>query len=199
MRVKPSRTTRRPPIALRLHKADTQEPDRILAACAGDEAARDWIVRHYTPPIYRFCYRLLRNEQDARDVSQETLLRVLRNLHRYDPKHRFTTWAFTIARNACIDLQRKRKRIGPWTDREVVDTAPSPLAQTQQRIRAERLERALQELPDMYREILVLYHFEHLKYTEIAAVLDIPLGTVMNRIFRARRKLRVIYEDQEAS
>jgi RNA polymerase sigma-70 factor (ECF subfamily) len=132
-------------------------------------------------------------------VSQETLLRVLKNLHRYDPKHRFTTWSFTIARNACIDLQRKRKRIGPATDREVVDTAPSPLAQTEQRIRAERLAQALQVLPDMYREILVLYHFEHLKYAEIADVLGIPLGTVMNRIFRARRKLRVIYEDQEAS
>ena len=51
----------------------------------------------------------------------------------------------------------------------------------------------------MYREVLALYHFEHLKYSEIAEVLDIPLGTVMNRIFRARRKLRVIYEDQEAS
>ncbi len=142
---------------------------------------------------------MLRNEQDARDVTQETLLRVLRNLHRYDPKYRFTTWAFTIARNACIDEQRKRKRIGPATDREVVDPAPSPLAQTQQRLRAARLECAMDELPDKYREILVLYHFEHLKYAEIAEVLSIPLGTVMNRIFRARKRLRVLYEDQEAS
>jgi RNA polymerase sigma-70 factor (ECF subfamily) len=127
------------------------------------------------------------------------MLRVLRNLHRYDPKYRFTTWAFTIARNACIDEIRKRKRVGPSTDREVVDPGPSPFAQTQQRIRAERLNLALEVLPDKYREILVLYHFEHLKYSEIADVLDIPLGTVMNRIFRARRRLRVVYEDQEAS
>lgn len=140
----------------------------------------------------------MRNEQDARDVTQETLLRVLRNLDRYNPQYRFTTWAFTIARNACIDEQRKRKHIGPATEREVVDPGPSPLAVTQQRMRADRLEKALEILPDKYREILVLYHFEHLKYTEIADVLGIPLGTVMNRIFRARKRLRVIYEDQES-
>ena len=142
---------------------------------------------------------MLRNEQDAREVTQETLLRVLRNLHRYDPTRRFTTWAFTIARNACIDEQRRRKKVGPSSDKEVVDHAPSPLDQTVERLRAERLERALAELRPKYREVLVLYHFEHLKYVEIAQVLDIPLGTVMNRIFRARRRLRAIYESQEGS
>ncbi len=138
---------------------------------------------------------MLKNDEDARDAAQDTLVKVLRNLHQYDPNRKFSTWVFGIARNTCIDEHRRRKR-RVWDEpRDVVDDSPTPLQMAWQSERAERLGQALEQLPPMYREVLVLYHFEHLKYCEIAESLDLPMGTVMNRIFRARRKLRAIYED----
>ena len=183
-------------LALRLHEGNDDEPARILAARDGDEAARGWLVDRWSGPVYRFCRRMLNHDQDAYDAAQDTLVKVLKNLHRYDPNRSFSTWVFGIARNTCIDEHRRRKRRAYDEPGEVVDANPSPLQNAARFQRAEILERALQDIPPMYREVLVLYHFEHKKYTEIAEVLDLPLGTVMNRIFRARKKLRTAYEAQ---
>jgi RNA polymerase sigma-70 factor (ECF subfamily) len=139
---------------------------------------------------------MLANDQDARDAAQDTLVKVLKNLHRYDPNRRFSTWVFGIARNTCIDEHRRRKRRAYDEPRDVVDTGETPHQHAARSQRAEHLNAALTELPPMYREVLVLYHFEHKKYSEISEILDLPMGTVMNRIFRARRKLRVIYESR---
>src|SRR5690606_19050060 len=106
----------------------------------------------------------------------------------------FSTWVFGIARNTCIDEHRRRRRRAWDEPGEVVDTSPSPLQEVQRAERAERLETALAQIPPMYREILALFHFEHLRYSEIAEVLELPMGTVMNRIFRARRKLREVFD-----
>lgn len=145
--------------------------------------------------MWRFCRRMLLNDEDAHDACQESLVKVLRNLDRYDPDRSFSTWVFGIARNTCIDEHRRRKRRA-WDEPGDVadDAAPTPLQRVAQHQRANLLEEALASLPPMYREILVLYHFEHRKYTEIAEILELPLGTVMNRIFRARKKLRDLYE-----
>ena len=173
------------------------ERERILAALEGNRGACEWLIRQYTPAVYRFAYRMLRNEQDARDVAQDTLIKVIKNLHRYDVNRKFSTWVFGIARNTAIDEQRKRKRIAPAPVKEPAYEGPSPLEMTSRSERAGRLHSALGELPPKYQEILVLYHFEHLKYSEIADTLEIPIGTVMNRIFRARRRLRVLYDARE--
>ncbi len=155
------------------------------------------MVDEFTPPVYRFCLRMLRNDQDARDATQDTLLKVMRNLHRYDARWRFSTWVFGIARNTCIDEYRRRKRVAPAPAREVQDHRPLPSDNVDRSMRASRLHAALDELPELYREVLVLYHFQHLKYREIAELLDIPIGTVMNRIFRARKKLRALYGEED--
>jgi RNA polymerase sigma-70 factor (ECF subfamily) len=183
-------------LALRLHEGTDDEPARIAAARDGDPAARAWIVERWTPPVWRFSRRMLTNDEDAGDATQETLVKVLRNLDRYDPTRSFATWVFGIARNTCIDEHRRRKRRSWDEPGDVVDTAPSPLQDAARYQRAEILEKALADLPPMYREILILYHFEHRKYTEIAEILELPLVTVMNRIFRARKKLRALYEEQ---
>jgi RNA polymerase sigma-70 factor, ECF subfamily len=181
-------------LALRLHEGRDDEPAQVAAATDGNSEAQAWIVHRWTAPVYRFAYRMLGNEQDARDAAQESLVKVLRNLHRYDPNRSFSTWVFGITRNTCIDEHRRRKRRGFNEPGDVVDPSPSPLQEVSRAERAERLKQALQTLPPLYRDVLVLYHFEHLKYNEIAEALEIPLGTVMNRIFRARRKLRDVYE-----
>lgn len=172
-----------------------EEPQRIALARDGDELSRAWLVRRFTPAVYRFCVRMLKNDEDARDATQDTLVKVLRNLNRYDPNRSFKTWVFGIARNTCIDEHRRRRRRAWDEPGEVVDVGPSPLQEVSRARRAERLREAMDQLPPMYREVLVLYHFEHLKYVEIAEALDLPMGTVMNRIFRARKKLRAVYDE----
>jgi len=174
------------------------EQAQIEAARDGDEQARAWLLQQYSVSVFRFCYRMLSNEEDAQDAAQESMVKVLRNLHRYDANWRFSTWVFGIARNTCIDEHRRRRRRRSSSQVEVVDTSPSPFERTERQERAGRLRSALDQVPPLYREVLLLYHFEQLKYREIADLLDIPLGTVMNRIFRARKRLRAVYDDLNA-
>lgn len=188
-----------PLLALRLHDTHHDEAAQIAAARDGDESAQQWLLQKWSGPTFRYSMRMLANEQDARDAAQDTLVKVLRNLHRYDPKRKFSTWVFGICRNTCIDEHRRRKRRSYDEPKDVVDEGPTPLQEATRSQRAEQLLVALESVPPMYREVLVLYHFEHLKYTEIAEALELPLGTVMNRIFRARKKLRVLYEEQGGS
>ena len=166
----------------------------MQAAVDGDPTAQQWLVKRYQPTIKRFAQHMMGNQQDANDIAQETMVKALKNLHRYNNKWRFSTWLISIARNTCIDEFRRRKRRSFDEPPEVVDTSPSPLELASQQRRAERLRAALDKLSPLYREVLVLYHFEHLKYQEIAELLNIPIGTVMNRIFRARKKLRAVYD-----
>jgi RNA polymerase sigma-70 factor (ECF subfamily) len=181
---------------LRLHAGSEDVATRVALASDGDPAARAWVVERFAPSVYRFALRMLGDEQDARDATQDTLVKVLAHLDQYDPTRSFTTWVFGIARNTCIDEHRRRVRRSPDELGEVVDTGPTALTVLGRRERAARLHDALAQIPPMYREILVLYHFEHLKYTEIAEVLELPLGTVMNRIFRARVKLRELLGEE---
>jgi RNA polymerase sigma-70 factor (ECF subfamily) len=185
-------------LALRLEPAPVDEQAFIAAALEGDPQARAWLLQQHSTPVYRFCLRMLANQEDAQDAAQETMVKVLRNLHRYRSDWRFSTWVFGIARNTCIDEHRRRKRRRTTSEVEVVDCSASPLELTEREMKAERLRSALDDLPPLYREVLLLYHFEQLKYREIADLLELPLGTVMNRIFRARQRLRTIYDDQEA-
>ncbi|MEC7947884.1 MAG: RNA polymerase sigma factor [Myxococcota bacterium] len=189
---------RRSALSLRLHDNLFDEKARIRLAAGGDQQARAWIVERYTPIVYRYARRMLRHEQDARDATQDTLVKVLRSLDRYDDQWRFTTWVVGIARNTCIDEFRKRRRRSDFEAPELADPGPAPDSLAARNVRAERLHEALDALTPLYRDVLVLYHFEHLKYQEIADLLGIPIGTVMNRIFRARRKLRAAYEAQDA-
>lgn len=183
-------------LALRVHEGGIDEDERIAAAADGDVGARAWLVERWTPTIYRFALRMVGDEQDASDLAQDTMLRVLNSLDRYDPSRPFSTWVFGIARNACIDEHRKRQHRRHEPVDEVADARASPLQDASREQRAEQLHAALAEIPPMYREVLVMYHFEHLKYAEIAEILGLPLGTVMNRIFRARQRLRAVFEDR---
>ena len=100
------------------------------------------MIQRYTPSVYRFCARMLRDDEDARDAAQNTLVKVIRNLHRYDPERKFSTWVFGIARNTAIDEQRRRRFTTELGDRDLADTRSSPLEETSRQERAERLHEA---------------------------------------------------------
>ena len=191
--------TQEPPLSLRLLPNLPTERDRIAAAQRGDEAARQWLLEQYTPVVYRFCIRMMGNEQDARDITQDVFVKVLRHLPKYDRRWAFKTWVFTIARNTCLDEFRRRKRRGEVAETEVVATGPSPLDEVDRKMTADQLTAALQDISPMYREVIVLHHLENRKFAEISQMLDIPMGTVMNRIFRARQRLRNAYEARQSA
>lgn len=189
---------RRPTLSLHVLPPVVDEQDRILAARDGDGAAQQWLVQRFTPMIFRFCLRMTQNEQDARDATQDTFFKVLRKLDRYDDSYRFQTWLFSIARNTCIDVHRRRKRRPESQERDVAHHGPSPLDEAAKRHDADRVHRALANIPEIYREIITLYHLEGMLYREIAEITGLPMGTVMNRLFRARRKLREALEAMDA-
>ncbi len=138
--------------------------------------------------------------EDARDVTQEVFVKVYGALDSYDSRYKFSTWLFRIAGNAAIDHLRRRKvrpiSIEPPQDEDgprridPADTRPDPHEDlARQRLRR-ALDAAIEKLPWDYRELISLRHYGELPYEEIAELKGMPLGTVKNKLFRARRALR---------
>jgi RNA polymerase sigma-70 factor (ECF subfamily) len=153
------------------------------------------LVLPHLPACYNLARWLLRSEPDAEDCVQEAMVRALRAFSQFrggDPR----AWLFTIVRNSCYTHLRRRRPAGTLSpvegsqELEVRDPAPDPEATLVQKSEQERVRRALGELPIEFREVLVLKEFEDLSYKEIAEVADIPLGTVMSRLSRARQRLQ---------
>jgi RNA polymerase sigma-70 factor, ECF subfamily len=185
-------------VAAMAEMAACSEPELVARARQGDDAARDELARRCRRPAYLLALQLLRDPDDALDVAQDALLRVFTHLDRFQPGRAVQPWLATIVRNRACDLLRRRQRRpveplegdGGETRREVIDHAPGPEATAAERQLQARVWRALGELAEPHREILVLRDYQDLSYEEIAHVLGVPLGTVMSRLHRARRALR---------
>lgn len=178
--------------------ADEQVVARILAGHGEDF---EELVRRHQGAIYSFLLRMVRDPEEALDLSQEVFLKVFCSLERFDPRFRFTTWMYRIASNAAIDQIRKRRGAAllsldapagddPGVMREVAGNAPTPDQFLQARETKGHLEDALEMLPAEYREVLLLRHQGERRYDEIARITGLPIGTVKNRIFRAREMLK---------
>lgn len=141
--------------------------------------------------IHRAALGFLGKPEEAREVAQEALLKAHRAREAYDPTLPFYPWLYRILKNTCLDaIARRRHRATPGLDAERVGAdGPSSVDRiaTAEEVRA--LWRAMETLPEEHKEILNLRHFQDLAYDEIAEVLAIPRGTVMSRLFRARRAL----------
>lgn len=173
----------------------------IARARMGEEAAFAELLARYRAPVYNLCVRMLKNREDAEDIAQEVFVKVFAMLERYDERYAFRSWLFKIAANQCIDFIRKNRvklvRLdepvdyrGEEIERQLPDDAPAP----DQELEHEEVSRVLlavtDELPPHYRSMIVLRHQEHLAYEEIAAIMDLPLGTVKARIHRARAMMK---------
>jgi len=140
------------------------------------------------------------SREDALDLSQEIFLKVFGALHRFNPEFRFSTWLFRIAGNAAIDHLRKRKpRTIPLetTDSDGHVSSPEykssdldPFGRLRNTERGDAIARAIADLPAEFRELIALRHFTGLSYEEIAEIKNMPLGTVKNKLFRARAVLK---------
>lgn len=169
---------------------------------AGEEELFEVLVRRYQARILSHVARMIGSRDDALDLSQEIFVKVFQALHRYNPEFKFSTWLFRIAGNAAIDHLRKRRlRTVPL---EVPDTSGQgrvssfeyrsadldPYADLRNSERGQSIARAIARLPPEFRELITLRHFTGLSYEEIAEIKQMPLGTVKNKLFRARTVLK---------
>jgi RNA polymerase sigma-70 factor (ECF subfamily) len=169
---------------------DDDDRTLIVAAQAGDRDALDRLLRRHHDRFFAVCRRLTGNEADARDATQEALVAVVRGLPRYDGRAAFTTWAYRVVTNACLDeLRRRRRRPDPGLpDHEAERPGDAPDVATTV-VDHLALDEALATLGEDFRAPVVLRDVVGLDYAEIAEVLAIPAGTVRSRIARGRRAL----------
>lgn len=164
----------------------------MLRAQRGNDVAFSELVARYQDRIYRFLSRLMRSQDDARDLTQETFLRVYQGLARWRPDAAFSTWLFRIARNLAFDMLRRARHtefVELEDGADIVDPGCGPDTALEIAQRYCMLATALAQLPVDHREILLLREIEEMSYDDIATVLDLTLGTVKSRIARARAAL----------
>ena len=172
------------------HSGHNAEADSIVRAQAGDKAAFGELVDQSRRLLVSVVYRQGLDWAEAEDVAQEAFVRAWLALPRYKPSvGSWRAWLCRIAINLAIDFHRRRKPQVSLDD-ELPDGAGGPAEQAEKRMRAQQVRQALAQLPPASRAALVLCEYEGLSYAEIAAALDIPVGTVMSRLNYARRRLR---------
>jgi len=176
--------------------ADNRRAELDLARRArrGDAAAFDELVRRFHRSVHRFCWRLVRST-DADDLAQETFVRALVHFERFDPERPVLPWLIAIARRLCLDLLRRRK-VMTSVETMAVSGSPStsPEGQASLREQLSRLDRALADLDEGPRDAILLFHIEAMSYRDIAAALEVPMGTVMTWLHRGRTQLRKALE-----
>jgi len=166
------------------------ELDLARRARRGDATAFDQLVLRFHRPVLRFCWRLLRSA-DAEDLAQDTFVRAFVHFERFDPERPVLPWLMAIARRLCLDVLRRRKVMAGLEAMPVSDhTAPSAEREASAREELRRLDRALDALSEGPREAIILFHIEEMSYRDIAAALEVPVGTVMTWLHRGRAQLK---------
>ncbi len=189
-------------------KPDSRTDEQLAArALKGERGAFESLVRRHQRPLVNHLYRQIGRQESSRDLAQEVFLKIYLSLPSFDPKYRFKTWLYRIASNCAIDYLRKKQ---PTTcslhpdersdrsaslDATLAGHDPTPHDLLRLRELQQRLEVAVQRLPPDFRQLILLRHRQHCRYDEIARITELPLGTVKNRIFRAREILRAELAD----
>ena len=164
----------------------------------GDTYAFDQLVRRYKDPLLNFVYRFISDLVEAEDVVQETFYRVFKNKHYYKEVAKFSTWIYTIAGNlAKTELRRRRRRKvfsihkdSHEKDIDLPDEKSDPEKKVNTALTEKIIEKAIRNLPEKFRQVIILRDVQEFSYEEISSILKVPLGTVKSRVNRARLRLQ---------
>jgi RNA polymerase sigma-70 factor, ECF subfamily len=179
---------------------------------SGDQRAFRTLVERYQRKVYAVALGMLKDKEEAMDVSQEAFVKVYKYLEHFKGDSSFYTWLYRITVNVCIDVIRKRGGGGRGEDVEFDETQAFDTAEAQigalgtrlgtnpqksalRRELAEKIQEALEQIPEKHRAILLLREVEGMSYEELSRTLEIPKGTVMSRLFHARAKVQKILSE----
>jgi RNA polymerase sigma-70 factor (ECF subfamily) len=170
----------------------------VAAAQCGDEAAFEWLVRRHQQRALAVAIGVLRNKEDARDACQEAFFRAYRGLRAFDKQAQFSTWLHRIVVNVCIDRLRLRAPSLVALDdvQGVLAGDDDPMRVVEGGELGGRIGAALAQLSAKHRTVLVLRELEGLSYLEIAEAMSCSVGTVMSRLFHARRRMQELLRDE---
>ncbi len=181
-----------------------QDATLVRWALQGDVDAFAEIVKRYESAVVNYIYWMVLNRDDALDIAQIVFFKVYQSLEKYNPEFKFSSWLFTVAKNCTIDTLRKNPKnlisldevMGEeetGTGIQVEDLeSPSPERNYLNKELGIQMATAMNELPVAYREVIVLRHLQDKTYEEMSDILELPLGTIKNRLFRAREILKEI-------
>ncbi len=174
------------------HTAPAIDEDRDLIASAqlGDRQAFGELVCRHQEHVVNVIYRMCGDPRLAEDAAQEAFVRVWQNLNNYKPQYAFRSWLYRIAANAALDALRRERPSVEIGALPLTDKSPTPEQAVEKGQRSAQVRQAVARLSEPLRLVLVLREYEELSYQEIAAALDLPIGTVMSRLNSARAQLR---------
>jgi len=178
----------------------------VTAAQKGDMVAFEELVARHRDKIYARAFSMMRNEEEAIDLSQEAWVKGWQRLRQFQGDSSFGTWMTRIVINLCLDQLRKQKRQRTESVEEMTEESGgverhmpvitiNPTAGLERNELRQRIDRALSQLSYEHRTVLVLHEFDELEYKEIAKVMACSIGTVMSRLFYARRKIAALLAD----
>ncbi len=186
--------------------SSTDDQALVRAAQRGDMTAFEELVARHRDKIYARAYSMMRNEEEAIDLSQEAWVKGWQRLRQFQGDASFGTWMTRIVINLCLDQLRKQKRQraesieeldeeSGGVERQMPVVTVNPTAALERAELRQRIDRALGQLSYEHRTVLVLHEFEEMEYKEIASTMGCSIGTVMSRLFYARRKLAALLAD----
>lgn len=175
-----------------------EQPEWLSAAKQNNKRAWEKLVRENESLVYHIAYRMMQNEEEAKDISQEIFIKVYRNLQKFDEKSAFSTWIYRIAVNTCIDALRKKKgkETVSWeeqTQQQKENSTEAPETPEEIYLKKEKqiqIMNLMQNLSPEHKAVLLMRDMEDMTYGEIAECLSVSLGTVKSRIARAREQFK---------
>src|SRR6186713_469663 len=190
----------------KLNYSTAKDEELVKSAQQGDMAAFEELVARHRDKIYARAFSMLRNEEEATDLSQEAWVKGWQRLVQFQGDSSFATWMTRIVINLCLDQLRKKKRQraesieemdeeSGGVERQMPVVTINPTERLERAELRQRIDKALSQLSETHRTVLVLHEFEHMEYKNIAKTMNCSIGTVMSRLFYARRKMAALLQD----
>jgi len=182
------------------------DQELVRAAQRGDMAAFEELVARHRDKIYARAFSMMRNEDEAVDLSQEAWVKGWQRLQQFQGEASFVTWMTRVVINLCLDALRKQKRLktesiehlddeSGGVERQMPTVVVNPTEGLERKELRQRIDHAMSQLSQAHRTVLVLHEFEGLEYKEVAKRMDCSIGTIMSRLFYARRRLAALLMD----